>query len=85
MESVADGTRVWTINQQADRAIRNDLIAEMKGIIPQLESIDIAELEKVVEQEAQRFENAFIQLFRDAPDNESDAPKVPVFPFYEPL
>jgi len=83
IDTVAEGYRIWAINQQADRFVRLDLIAEMKSTIHLLDSIDLVELEDVVEEEAARFENAFIQLFSDNPENESEAPKVPVFAFYE--
>lgn len=53
----------------------------MRGIIDRLEAIELQELLIAVEEEAVRFESAFIKLFEDDPDNECKAPKVPVFDF----
>ena len=73
--------RIWAINQQADRAIRNDLALEMRSIVDRLEAIDQHEFLVAVEEEAVRFENAFLKLFEDISSNDSNAPKVPVFDF----
>ncbi len=47
---------IYAINQQADRAIRNDLASEMRGIIDRLEAIEQQEFLIAVEEEAVRFE-----------------------------
>lgn len=81
IDSYRDGKRIWTINQQADRAIRNELATEMRQLIDRLEAIDLPEMLQAVEEEAVRFEKAFLGLFEDNEHNESKAPKVPVFNF----
>jgi hypothetical protein len=80
IDTIGESQRIWAINQQADRAIRNDLIAELKSFSPKLESFELSELEQAVEREAVRFEKEFIALLEDMPENTNDI-KVPVFDF----
>ena len=81
IDTVIQQQRIWAINQQVDRAVRNDLALEMRSIVDRLEAIDQHEFLVSVEEEAVRFENAFLKLFEDSPNNDSNAPKVPVFDF----
>lgn len=53
----------------------------MRGIIDRLEAIDQHEFLVAVEEEAVRFEAAFLKLFDESQTNDSNAPKVPVFDF----
>ena len=46
-----------------------------------LQMLDLQEFNDKMELEAERFESAFVDLFRDAPDNTSDCPRVPIFDF----
>ncbi len=43
IETVGEGQRIWVINQAADRAIRNDLAVEMRGILDRLEAVEQVE------------------------------------------
>lgn len=81
VDTVAEGQSIWVINQAADRAIRNDIAVEMRGILDRLEAVEQSEFLQAVEREAVRFEKAFLELFIEDPDNNSDAPKVPIFDF----
>jgi len=49
----------------------------MRKVIDRLEGIDIDNLQNKVEDEAVRFENAFLDLFKDEQENESKAPRIP--------
>lgn len=53
----------------------------MRGIIDRLEAVDLPELFESIEEEAIRFEKAFVELFEEDPNSNSTAPKVPVFDF----
>jgi hypothetical protein len=79
--TVVGDQKIWVINQQADRALRNDLALEMRVIIDRLDAVTTHEMLQAVEEEAVRFEGAFIKLFEDSEANDSEAPKVPVFDF----
>jgi len=78
IDTIGETQKIWAINQQADRAIRNDLIAELKSFSPKLDQFDLKELEQAVENEAVRFEKEFVDLFVEDDTNEF---KVPVFDF----
>ena len=56
----------------------------MRAVIDRLDSITTHEMLQAVEAEGVRFEEAFIKLFDDSIDNDSEAPKVPVFD-YRPM
>ena len=56
IDTTISSQHIWAINQQADRAIRNDLAMEMRGIVDRLEAIDQHEFLVAVEEEAVRFE-----------------------------
>jgi hypothetical protein len=46
-----------------------------------LHVLDINEFNDKMEMEAERIESAFVDLFRESPDNLSECPRVPIFDF----
>lgn len=81
IDTTDDNQSIWVINQAADRAIRNDLAVEMRGILDRLEAVEQSDFLQAVEREAVRFEKAFLELFEDDPESTTGAPKVPIFDF----
>ena len=49
--------------------------------VERLENLDAGDFNWRLEKEAGNFEEAFLKLLDDDPDNKSNAPKVPVFDY----
>jgi len=73
-----EGTNIFVINQASSRVVRQEIAKEMTNYIEALRGVDLSEFNDALENEAERFENKFIQLFSS---EENKAPKVPVFDF----
>lgn len=76
-----NGNEIWCINQVAARELRKDLITDMRKVIEKLDPVDSEELLDMLEEEANRFEELFLELFQDNEFNKSKAPRIPVFDF----
>jgi uncharacterized protein YceH (UPF0502 family) len=72
---------VWQLNQLAQRTFRRSLAQELKTISEPLENLELDEFNIKLDREAERFEEAFINLFSDDCKTKNNAPKVPVFNF----
>ena len=73
--------QIWVINHLAQKTVRQELSAEFRGLCDRLENLDTQDFNFRLEKEAAAFEEALIKLMEDKPENESNAPKVPVFDF----
>jgi hypothetical protein len=66
----------------AQKTLRSELSAEFRASNARLDNLDTQDFNFRLEKEAQAFEEAFLKLVADTPENtESKAPKVPVFDF----
>ena len=79
--TVTDTHKIYAINQLVSRTLRQDLAIEFRGSVERMENIDNQEFLQAVEEEAELFEAEFLKLFDDSSENESRAPKVPVFDY----
>ena len=78
-ETTKDGKTVWVLNHLAAKTLREDISKEMRTVIEKLESIDGVDFAFRMEKEAAAFEEKFLKLFDE--ENQSNAPKVPVFAY----
>ena len=62
---------LWVLNQAAGRIYRQDLFKEMQTYVEPLKLVDPAEFNEYLEQEAERIEAKFVELFAN---EESGAP-----------
>lgn len=76
-----EGTSVYVINQAAARVFRQELVKEMANYIEALKVVDLSEFNDMMEMEAEKFENQFIQLFSAQSEAPNKGPSVPVFDF----
>ena len=65
----------------AQKTLRTDISAEFRAQSDRLENLDTQDFNFRLEKEAAAFEDALLKLMQDSPDNESKAPRVPVFDF----
>lgn len=76
-----ESQNIWVINHLAQKTLRQDLSAEFRGLSDRLDHLDTIDFNFRLEKEATAFEEAFLKLFEDDPENESKAPRVPIFDF----
>ena len=78
-ETAKDGKKIWVFNHLAAKALREDIVRELKPMCEKLDVVENGDFLHDVEKQAKAFEEKFIKLFDE--DNLSNAPKVPVFAY----
>ena len=73
--------QIWVINHLAQKTLRQEISAEFRASNDRLDNLDTQDFNFRLEKEAVAFEDALLKLMADIPDNESKAPKMPVFDF----
>ena len=73
--------RIWVINHMASKTLRQEISAEFRQTKDRLDDLDTQDFNFRLEKEAAAFEEAFLELLKDVPENEVKGPKVPVFDF----
>lgn len=82
MVANAEDQHIWVINHMAQKTLRSELSAEFRASNEKLDNLDTQDFNFRLEKEALAFEEAFLKLVADTPENaESKAPKVPIFDF----
>ena len=69
------------INHLAQKTLRQEISSEFRATHDRLDNLDTADFNFRLEKEAEAFEDLFLKLVEDVPENEVKAPKVPVFDF----
>ena len=78
-ETAKDGKKIWVFNHLAAKTLREDIAKEFKATVEKLDVVEFVDFIHDIERQAKIFEDKFIKLFND--ENESNAPKVPVFAY----
>ena len=65
----------------AQKTLRQEISAEFRGMTERLENLDTQDFNFRLEKEAAAFEEAFLELLKDVPENKVKGPKVPIFDF----
>lgn len=81
MVSRQNGQKLYVLNQAAGRTYRAELATEFHASCDNFATVNLDEFMEKMEVEAERFENAFCDLFKDCEDNQSGCQKVPIFDF----
>lgn len=76
-----NGQKLYVLNQAASRVYRQELATEFNASCDAFAAVNLDEFIEKMEEESERFENAFCDLFRDSEDNNSGCQKVPIFDF----
>ena len=69
------------INHLAQKTLRQEISSEFRAMHDRLDNLDTVDFNFRLEKEADAFEDLFLKLVEDVPENEAKAPKVPVFDF----
>lgn len=64
--------KIWVIHEAAGRALRKDIVANLKKVQKEFEDVDFEEFNEKVEQSAVKMEKEFIEVIKE---------KIPVFDF----
>ena len=81
MNTKLEDQQIWVINHLASKTLRQEISAEFRGMSDRLDNLDTQDFNFRLEKEAQSFEEAFLDLLKDVPENKVQGPKVPVFDF----
>ena len=74
--------QIWTINHLASKTVRQEISAEFRASSDKLDNLDTQDFNFRLEKEALSFEEAFLGLVADTPENTTEnAPRVPIFNF----
>ena len=76
-----DTQKIWIVNNLANKTLRHELSGELRNYVEKLEHVDSADFNFRLDKECALFEEAFFKLFEDSPENQTSAPKVPVFDY----
>lgn len=70
--SMADGFRVWTIHQAAQRVLRRDIATVLKKTAKELDDVDLEDFIAAVEEQAVEVENNLVKILSIEGTNEYD-------------
>lgn len=76
-----EDSKIWVMNHLSAKTLRLEISAELRASHERLENLDTQDFNFRLEKEAEAFEDIFLSLLADDPNNKVKGPKVPVFDF----